>query len=188
MTVWPGPGIGQPGELSQAGEDERRRVEVEVLEYLLALITSSHNQMPRYMETVALSVKLYAELVALARGLIGLFDLDTAVGQQLDFTGQWIGLTRFVDILLDVWFSFDIEGLGFDQGKWQTPYEALTQAVELGDDTYRQLLKARVVANHWDGTIPHAEYVWDTLFLGAEGGMDTGFKVVLQDGWTHWNP
>jgi hypothetical protein len=133
------------------------------------------------MDTVALSVRPYAELVVMARRLIGLFDVDTAVGQQLDFTGQWIGLTRFIDVLLDIWFSFDIEGLGWDQGKWMTPYEATTELIELGDDPYRQLLKARIVANHWDGTLPHAEQVFDTLFRG------TGFKVVFQDGWPHWD-
>jgi hypothetical protein len=174
--------------LTPEGEEERRRVEVEILEYLLALITASHNQQPRYMDTVALSVRPFAELIVMARRLIGLFDLDTAVGQQLDFTGQWIGLTRFIDVLLDVWFSFDIEGLGWDQGKWMSPYEATTELIELGDEPYRQLLKAKVVANHWDGTIPGAERVWDVLFRGIEGGEDTGFKVILQDGWPHFDP
>ena len=190
-TVWPGrwgPTDPSLALLTTIGEQERRRIEVEVLAYLLDLITSSHNQMPRYMDTVALSVKPYAELIVMARALITLFDLDTAIGQQLDFTGQWVGLTRFIDILLDIWFSFDVEGLGFDQGKWQTPYEAMTEALELGDEPYRQVLKARIVANHWDGTIPHGEYVWDVLFRGVEGGYDTGYKVILQCGWPHWNP
>jgi len=158
------------------------RVEVQTLYELLDLITSFHQPHPRYMDTVALSVRPYAEGELIARSIIGLFDIDTAIGQALDFTGQWVGLTRFIDVLLPlVWFSFDDDELGFDQGKWRTPYEAWTEIIELGDEEYRTLLKARIVANHWDGTIPGAENTWDVLFQGQ-------YKILLQCGYPHIDP
>jgi hypothetical protein len=145
------------------------------------LVPAEHNQRPNFMATVGLSVQPYVDGINIANALIGLFDLDTAVGQQLDFTGQWIGVGRNITVDAAVWFSFDIAGLGFDQGRWITPFETSTRTVALADDagdpiSYRTLLKARVVANRWDGTIPGAYEAWNTLFAG------TGYQVLIQDG------
>jgi hypothetical protein len=146
------------------------------LEEFLALITSEHNQRPRYMETVALSTAPGVDAINLANSLIGLFDLDTAIGEQLDFLGQWVGVTRWITAPLNVWFAFDEPNLGFDQGKWQTPFELANQILRLDDEHYRILLRARIVSNYWDGTIAGAYEAWNLLFAG------TGYQILIQDG------
>jgi hypothetical protein len=148
------------------------------LEEYLRRITAEHNQRPRFMATVELSVQPYVDGVNAALELIGLFDLDTAVGEQLDMLGQWVGITRFVSIDTEVWFSFDAKPahIGFDQGKWSNPYETARETVRLDDFHYRILLRARIASNQWDGTIPGAYQAWGTLLEG------TGYQILIQDG------
>lgn len=87
-----------------------------------------------------------------------LYNLDVAVGSQLDTVGQWIGPTRFVTVpLTGVFFSFDIDGVGFDQGAWAPTFGGATTLTALPDEEYRLLLYATVAANHWDGTVPGGE-------------------------------
>jgi hypothetical protein len=155
---------------------------LETLQEYLNLITSEHNHQPRYMATVALSLSPFVDSQLAACSIIGGYDLDTAVGQQLDFTGQWIGLTRFLSLPIDIWFSFDIPGLGFDQGRWMVPWEDQFQIIRLDDEDYRTLLKARVMANYWDGTIPGAYRAWDRLF----GPRD--YHLLIQDQLTRGVP
>lgn len=147
----------------------------DLLRQYLDLITSQHVNMPRYRATVGLSLEPHIEAQLEACRIIGLYDLDTAVGQQLDFTGQWIGLSRFLHISANIWFSFDILGLGFDTGRWKVPFEEQYNIIRLADDDYRNLLRAKILANYWDGTIPGAYRAWDQLF-GA-----TNYKLVIQD-------
>ncbi len=129
---------------------------------------------PKYELTIRTTVRPYVDMQNILSTFATLFDLDTAVGQQLDFTGEWIGRTRFLTVPLDIFFSFDIPFLGFDEGLWYGPYEVSTGNVRLPDN-YRILLKATVAANYWDGTIPGAYNAWNTLFAG------TGFNILIQD-------
>jgi len=143
---------------------------------LLNLVTAQHNQQPRYMATVALSVGPYADGYDVALSLLGLFDVDTSVGEQLDFVGQWVGLSRWVLIDLGVWFEFDNRDNGWNTGKWWNPYESQSEMVALDDEHYRLLLKARIGANYWDGTVAGAYAVWDYFLAG------TPWTFIIQDG------
>jgi hypothetical protein len=137
-------------------------------------ITSEHNQKPKYLSTVGISVNPLVEDAQLVAGIIGLFDLDYSVGQQEDFTGQWIGKSRWIEIP-GVFFAWDQEGNGWNQANWKGPLDATNNLERLDDYHYRLLLYATIIANHWDGSIPKAYEAWDTLFAYA------GIKVVIQD-------
>jgi hypothetical protein len=121
------------------------------------LITSEHRDKPRFMASVAVSVQPLVDTVVVLRSMPGLFDLDVAVGDQLDKTGEWIGRSRKIGVpIVNVYFSFDISGVGFDQGVWQGPFDPSTGIESLPDDIYRILLRAQVVANGWDGSVEEA--------------------------------
>jgi hypothetical protein len=97
---------------------------------------------------------------------------------QLDQVGEWIGRSRYLETPLEgVWFSWDEEDaeVGWDEGAWLGPYDPETYMVELPDESYRTLLKAKVAANAWDGTVPGAYEVWETLFASV------GSYVAIQD-------
>jgi len=144
-----------------------------VIDYLNR-ITSEHNQKPKYMSTVGFAVTPVVSDQHLIAGVPGLFDLDYCVGEQEDFTGQWIGKSRWIEVP-SVFFSWDVEGVGWNQGNWKGPADAEGSLQRLDDYHYRLLLYATVIANHWDGSIPSAYAAWDTLF------QYTGIKVLIQD-------
>lgn len=143
----------------------------------VALVTNEHADKPKFNALLAMLVQPIADIIALMQSMPAAFDLDEAIGAQLDIIGLWVGVTRNVTVpLANVYFSLDSLTLGLDQGTLQGPFDPTTGLVSLPDDIYRTLLRARIASNHWDGTIPGAYNAWNTLFAG------TGFGILIQDG------
>lgn len=117
------------------------------------LVTSEYQDKPLYMAVVQLLASWTCDLQAVLATVPGLFDLDTAVSTQLDQLGLWVGLTRTVFV----------PSLG---------------TVTLDDDDYRTLLRAKILANHWDGHNDTLQIILASLFPGT--GI-TMFAVDNQD-------
>jgi hypothetical protein len=140
------------------------------------LITSEHITQPDFVATVALSCQPEADLKELYSSIPTLFDVDTAIGQQLDVVGQWVGASRYLDTALDnVYFSFDIALLGFDQGVWLGPFDPITGLTRLPDEFYRLVIKARIINNHWDGTKEQAYLSIDAVLASL------GYVIFIED-------
>lgn len=108
--------------------------------------------------------------------MAALFDIDTAVGAQLDIVGQWVGVSRRLrEPITGVYFTLGDAALGFGSGVWKNPFDPVDYLVDLPDDIYRLLLRAKVLNNHWDGTVEQAYLIWDVVFEGT----DTG--ILIQD-------
>lgn len=123
----------------------------------LALAPSEHQTAPRFLASLSALLQPIADQIAVLESMPGLYDLDAAVGAQLDTVGLWVGLSRYVDVpITGVYFSFDTADLGFDQGVWYGPYDAGAGVQRLDDDTYSLALEVQIAANTWDGTIPGA--------------------------------
>lgn len=102
----------------------------------ISLIPSANRNKPKFVAMISLLVSWSVDTQALLGNFAALFNLDLAVGQQLDFIGLWVGITRGAsgsDLVLD-------------------------------DQTYRTLLKAVIAINHWNGTVPGIYAIWDTVF------------------------
>ncbi|WP_186163593.1 DUF2612 domain-containing protein [Burkholderia gladioli] len=141
----------------------------------LGLITSEHRAEPRFMAMAEMLAAPLVDLMNVLGGAPALFDLDSAVGEQLDTVGEWIGLSRNVSTPLSgIYFSFDVPGLGFDQGAWKGPFDPETGLVALDDATYLMTLRAKIAANHWDGTPEGAADILDAL-------APAGTHVFLED-------
>jgi hypothetical protein len=141
----------------------------ETVDYYLDRITPWHAGRPRFRSTVENAV---APLVGLQEFLAHLpqdFDLDDAIGVQLDAVGERVGRSRFIPVPIpDYYFSFDDEARGFDKGIWIGPYDSASEANRLDDNTYRRLLYAKIMANSWDGTVVGAQAVFDRFFTAPE--------------------
>lgn len=138
-------------------------------------ITSEHNRQQDFMAVVEVLAKPMVDLQNLLGSMPGKFDLDAAVDAQLDDVGLWVGISRNVPVpLAGVYFSFDIDGLGFDQGNWKGPFDPDTGLTRLDDDTYRLVIRAKIGANHWDGTLGSSKAILDSIFGG-------GTFVFIQD-------
>lgn len=141
-----------------------------------ALITSEHFDKPKFTETVGVSVSPLAKIQEVLSLLPVEFDIDTATGVQLDVDGIWVGRSRRIDTpLTGIYFAWDSTLTdGWEAGVWQGEFDPTSGLVDLPDDAYRVLLKAKIAANNWDGTIPGAYAVWEEAF-GAES------VLVIQD-------
>lgn len=137
---------------------------------LLNLITSAHQDKPKFVAAVSTIVQGLADERSVLRSIPSLYDLDSAQGEQLDIVGKWIGRTRqLLTPIEGVYFSWDTVGLGWDEATWRGPFDPTEGLVSLPDDTYRVYLKAVVAANKWDGTIPGAYAAWNVLFAAIGG-------------------
>jgi hypothetical protein len=118
-----------------------------------AKITSEYRGKPRLLGILTAYCKPFVDLQVTLLGLPDRYDLDNAVGAQLDAVGLWIGVTRYV------------KDIPFTGG-------TLTK---LTDQAYRILLRAHIISNHWDGTTPNAYDYFAALFA------NTGLTVKIQD-------
>lgn len=128
-------------------------------------ITSEHADKPKFVAAVEVATDPFVEGQGVVTTLPFDFDLDAAVGAQLDVVGQWVGVTRYVlTPLANVYFSLDTPGLGFDEGYWLGPFDPTQGLTTLSDDFYRILIRATIALNNWDGTIGPAVAAIAPLF------------------------
>ncbi|MBD8129386.1 DUF2612 domain-containing protein [Pantoea agglomerans] len=139
-------------------------------------ITNYHRGKPLFVEHVDLSTRPLSDVSSAMYGLISAFDIDDAVGIQLDALGEWIGRSRIVSQpIAGVYFSFDTDGLGWDQGVWQGPYDPDSGFTSLSDDTYRIVLKAKIAINNWDGQNDSLPPILEAALEGS------GLKMQIVD-------
>jgi Protein of unknown function (DUF2612) len=140
------------------------------------LVTSEHAVQPNFMAFLAALVQPLADIMAVVSTIDDAYDLDLAIGQQLDVIGLWANRSRYLEEpLTGVYFALDTVGVGLDQGYWQGEFDPTQGLVALDDDTYRIVLRAAIASNSWDGTIPGAYGVLNILFAATET------TVLIQD-------
>ncbi|WP_315384785.1 DUF2612 domain-containing protein [Microvirgula aerodenitrificans] len=132
------------------------------------LISGYHRGRPRFTAMVAAVSAAFVDQTNTVVLMKEVFDLDKAVGDQLDAVGVRVGIYRRVNTPLSgVYFSFDVDGLGFDQGVWKGPFDPDSGVTILDDETYRLLIRAKIGANQWDGTVENSRRILELIFNGA---------------------
>lgn len=140
------------------------------------LITSQHSDKPKFVAMVGLITGIVGDVSDSIQGMTNDFDLDQAVGPQLDAVGLWVGTNRQVLIpIANAWFSFDIDGLGWDEANWQGPYDPTEGITSLDDGTFRAVIKAKIAANYWDGTNESLQQIAADTFVAEN------IKILVTD-------
>lgn len=154
-------------------------------DYFTGLVTTEHQDKPKYIQTVSLSTQGYADQIALCSQAYDLYDLDDAVGSQLDAIGLWVGISRFVSIDIDIFFSWDTLGVGWDQAIWWQVGDAESVVTQLSDQLYRDLIRLKIMCNQSDGSIPSATEIIRKAIEGSgatltvdEGVMEVTFNIA----------
>ncbi len=157
-----------------------------VLADYLNLITTEHRDRPLFIASLSAGVAGALEGALSLTDLLAAFDIDSAVGVQLDIVGIWVGRSRQITTpLTGVYFTWDdVDADGWDSGVWQGDFDPDSGLTTLPDDSYRVLLKAKIAANHWDGTIPGAYDVWasafgDDLSIFIQDNQDMSMTVTV---------
>lgn len=138
-----------------------------LLDDYVELVPSLNRSATKFLSTVRAFTGGPLDIRTAALALNEAFNLDTAIGVQLDAIGLWVGVTRRVAVPLDIFFTLDLAGKGFDQGSWKGPYDVDSGLVLLDDETYRGLLRVVILADHWDGTLTQYQVLMQQAFPPA---------------------
>ena len=135
----------------------------------LALITPFHRGKPKFSAMIAALADPLVSIQTFIAHLTTDFDLDVAIGVQLDVVGEWVGRSRFIETPIpSVYFTLDDDLRGFDLGVWLGPYDNPTGLTRLDDETYRTLLRAKIAANNWNGEIGTAKEALAIIFPAGD--------------------
>lgn len=157
-----------------------------------SLITSQHRDKPRFMAMVAAVVAPYVDMQETAAALPAAFDLDNAVGKQLDIIGEWVGLSRVLKVAVEMrFFGFDDtpNGLPFGEkdnpsvgGRFRESYELDQETTVLIDPEYRFALRAKIAANNTDGTLDSLQSVLSLIISGGRAVVDDHGDMTVSYG------
>lgn len=109
--------------------------------YYLNLVTSQYRLSPKFNALLKVLLRKFDDVTNCMVKLDTAFDLDSAIGVQLDSLGIVAGVGRTVN---------------FQPTGGVSPI--------LDDDTYRILIKAKIIQNQWDGTRATLYTSWRQLF------------------------
>ncbi len=115
-----------------------------MIEEYLNIITSEYRQKPKYIAMLMAYFQRLQHAVNILNAWDEHFHIEDAIGAQLDQLGEIIGRKRVLD--------FQPEG-----------YSA-----RLDDETYRLILKAKILQNQWDGTIYGMQQLFQNVFPDQE--------------------
>lgn len=145
-------------------------IELLPIGYYNNLLTSEYNSASKFHRWLLFILSICDDISNCLASVPIAFDLDFAIGTQLDILGQIIGVSRTVPF---------------------QPSDGVSPVLD--DNTYRILLKATVANNHWDGTIGSLYPIWNNLFPGGQITiidnqnmtaniiMTGGFSSIIQD-------
>ena len=119
-------------------------VEVLPISYYTGLLTSEYTNASKFKQWLTSVLSIADDISTCLANMTGAFDLDYAIGAQLDILGQIVGIGRTV--------SFQPSG---------------GVSAVLDDTTYRILIKATIANNQWDGKIGSLYPIWNNLFPGG---------------------
>lgn len=123
-------------------------------------ITSEHKVRPKFIAMVSKLLEYTDPSMEICFGMHSAFDIDSAVGVQLDVIGQYLGKSR--NILYD---------------------SEIGESSILNDEIYRVLLKATIVKNTWRGGIRDLYDSWLELIpntkISIRDNQDMTIDVTL---------
>jgi Protein of unknown function (DUF2612) len=149
-----------------------------------------------YLTSEHLKPKLMAVVNGLTQPLNDLMSMNldlnvnTASGYMLDIIGSWVGVSRRLQIPLDVLAQYDNTSRGWDsEYVWfsnvQQPSSSFTI---LSDNQFRQLIQVTIVKNYYDGTAITAymamEAFKNTVLLGFIDNGDMSVTVIVDNNTT----
>lgn len=129
------------------------------------LITTEHRDKALFVAAVSALVQGVMGSANAALGMPDDFDLDRAEGDQLDTIGLWVGINRLVPTqLANIYFSWEDASFGWESGYWKGEFDPSAGLTSVDDRTFRTMIRAKIAANVWDGSLAGMYRVWELVF------------------------
>ena len=98
------------------------------VQYYQNLVTSEHQSSPKYMAWLGAMIEPLVTIQNVINNFVPNFDVDTAIGVQLDIVGEWVVISRVLKVPISgIYYTVsgtEAEGVGrgilrsiFDDGK-----------------------------------------------------------------------
>lgn len=97
------------------------------------LVPSENSDKPKFIAWLNVPAEIMDNAYELSNDMYTYFDIDAAVGDQLDILGEWVGVERRLN------------------------FEPVHGPAIMTDDTYRSVIKSKIARNAWRGT--NGEYL-----------------------------
>lgn len=124
-----------------------------------SLITGEHRK-PKFEAWVEALTNPFNDINDTQEKIKTGFDVDVAVGQQLDIVGLWVGLSRTQQVPIEgVFFTWDDPDLGWNFAVWKGPFEPSQGVVSLDDESYRAAILGKIASNYFLGTVDSANKI-----------------------------
>ena len=157
-----------------------------VLDDYLGLFTRQHRGKPKLDAWMTALLQPLIDTQIFCGSMDYAFDIDNAVGVQLDILGEWIGLGRNLYETY-AYFRYDSGpgfGLGTLEGSLGHRSPTPSGNWSFSDDQYRHMLKAKILYNRWDGSASQAASILSYL-VGATASVvtihDSQFILLLPE-------
>ena len=152
---------------------------IALVNYYVVRIISQYSQGPNAQRLIALMSK-QALADDILTQILYAFDIDSAVGVQLDIIGQYVGVSRNINPATSIpyWgfenYSNTGNTIGFRNyaqnsnttGVWETYHSAGLPNSALNDDQYRLVIQLQIILNSNDGTLASIQNYLNTLLPG----------------------
>lgn len=126
----------------------------------LKQVTSQYQSSPKFMAWMKHHIDTLDGAKEILKNFNFYYDIDEAVGTQLDTLGETVGRKRQLD------------------------FQPLNDSSPIMDDeTYRLVIKTKIAMNMWDGLLESMYYIWDNIFedinLEIEDKQDMTIDVYI---------
>lgn len=147
-------------------------------------IYAQYRTKPKAVAWYQITRKLATELEDTATAVRVIYDIDTAVGEQLNIIGRIVVVDRAFtgEVALNPGLFADPDGAEF--GDTEAVFAALyvDQDGQMSDDLYRLVIKSKIIKNNSDATIESILYGMNFLLPNADvlrvtDGEDMSFSV-----------
>lgn len=128
----------------------------------LKLFTSEYQNSSNLLNWANTLMAPLDDVVTVANDFLEEFDLETAIGDQLDIIGEIVGAERT---------------LPFEPTATGSPAEPVSPILD--DETYRIYLKAKIALNHWDGLSESVAPIWERLFPGGLVSIQDNLNMTM---------
>lgn len=130
----------------------------------LDMIPSQNREKPRFRAWLSVCLSIIKDITDCAENMQNAFNVDVAVGKQLDVAGAFAGASRML------------------------PFQPTEASKILSDTDYRKLIRATVARNAWDGTNESLPYLLNNSFpeLGIviHDNQDMSMNAVVRGTFT----
>jgi len=144
------------------------------VEHYIELLPNLSQSQPKFTAVLTTLVGAFVAQQALVEAIPQLYDVDSAVGAQLDVLGEWVGIRRILPVpITGVYFAWDDvdPAVGWEAGVWQGVFDPDAGPTTLNDDDYRRLIKTKILINRWDGSYVALLDIWNELLPADRLGI-----------------